>query len=98
MAQSENQEQVEEPAFKPDDTLKGIYGPDGKPQFFADPVMDHFLAVMMNMAQELWVQEERLLALEKAKEAKDNAPPSTANTREAKEFIERIFAPLRERE
>ena len=97
MAQSENREQAEsqEPAFKPDDTPKGIYGPDGKPQFFADPVMDHFLAVMMNMAQELWVQEERLLALE---EAKDNAPPSTANTREAKEFIERIFAPLRERE
>lgn len=78
------------PAFKPDDTPKEIYGPDGKPQFFDDPGMDRYVAVVMNMAQEMWVQEERLMALEGL-----DAP---AEHREAKlkEFIDRIFAPLRE--
>ncbi|QTD55135.1 hypothetical protein [Parasphingorhabdus cellanae] len=78
------------PAFKPDDTPKDIYGPDGKPKFFDDPGMDRFVAVVMNMAQEMWVQEERLMALE-GQEASDA-------DREAKLkiFIDRIFAPLRE--
>ncbi len=78
------------PAFKPDDTPKEIYGPDGKPQFFDDPGMDRYVAVVMNMAQEMWVQEERLMALEGLE--------ASAADREAKlkEFIDRIFAPLRE--
>lgn len=78
------------PAFKPDDTPKEIYGPDGNPQFFDDPGMDRYVAVVMNMAQEMWVQEERLMALEGLK--------ASATDREAKlkEFIDRIFAPLRE--
>lgn len=79
-----------EPVFKPDDTPKEIYGADGKPQFFDDPGMDRFVAVVMNMAQEMWVQEERLIALE--------GQEASAEVREArlKEFIDRIFAPLRE--
>jgi hypothetical protein len=78
------------PAFKPDDTPKDIYGPDGKPKFFDDPGMDRFVAVVMNMAQEMWVQEERLMALEglQASEADREA--------KLKIFIDRIFAPLRE--
>lgn len=79
-----------EPVFKPDDTPKEIYGADGKPKFFDDPGMDRFVAVVMNMAQEMWVQEERLLTLE----GRDVSP----SDREAKlkQFIDRIFAPLRE--
>jgi hypothetical protein len=44
----------------------------------------------MNIAQEMWVQEERLLALE---EAGGSAPVD----REAKlkAFIDRLFAPIR---
>ncbi|GAA0485925.1 hypothetical protein GCM10009096_30860 [Parasphingorhabdus litoris] len=78
------------PVFKPDDTPKDIYGLDGNPQFFDDPGMDRFVAVVMNMAQEMWVQEERLMALEglEASEAEREA--------KLKEFIDRIFAPLRE--
>ena len=52
--------------------------------------MDRFVAVMMNLAQEVWVQEERLLALE------ENKSGQTID-REAKvaEFIDRVFAPVR---
>ncbi len=81
-----------EPAFKPDDTPKEIYGPDGKPKFFDDPGMDRYVAVIMNMVQEMWVQEERLMALEGLE--------ASPEQKEAKlqEFINRIFAPLREGE
>ncbi|WP_417608613.1 hypothetical protein [Parasphingorhabdus sp.] len=79
-----------EPAFKPDDTPKEIYGPDGKPKFFDDPGMDRFVAVIMNMAQEMWVQEERLIKLE------GGAPTAADQEAKLKEFIDRIFAPLRE--
>ena len=79
-----------EPVFKPDDTPNEIYGPDGQPKFFDDPGMDRFVAVVMNMAQEMWVQEERLMALE--------GMEASPQQREAKlkEFIDRLFAPLRE--
>ncbi|NRD89664.1 hypothetical protein C8024_09680 [Sphingopyxis sp. BSNA05] len=79
-----------EPAFKPDGTPKDIYGPDGKPKFFDDPGMDRFVAVIMNMAQEMWVQEERLMTLE------GREPDSADREAKMKIFIERIFAPLRE--
>ncbi|GAB5489274.1 MAG: hypothetical protein Pars2KO_28440 [Parasphingorhabdus sp.] len=81
-----------EPAFTPDGTPKEIYGPDGKPKFFDDPGMDRYVAVIMNMVQEMWVQEERLMALEGLE--------ASPEQKEAKlqEFIERIFAPLREGE
>lgn len=81
---------MSEPVFKPDDTPKEIYGPDGQPRFFDDPAMDRFVAVVMNMAQEMWVHEERLMALE--------GMEASAEEREAKlkEFVDHIFAPLRE--
>ncbi|MEP2990526.1 MAG: hypothetical protein ABJO88_16350 [Parasphingorhabdus sp.] len=81
-----------EPAFKPDDTPKEIYGPDGQPKFFDDPGMDRYVAVIMNMVQEMWVQEERLMALEGLE-----ASPEQKEAK-LKEFIDRIFAPLREGE
>jgi hypothetical protein len=34
------------------------------PPFFADPGTDRLYEVMLNIAQEIWVQEERLLTLE----------------------------------
>jgi hypothetical protein len=75
---------------RPDDTPPGLYDEAGNARFFADPAMDRFVAVVMNMAQELWVQEERLLALEEARGA-------TPIDREAKlkAFLDRVFAPIR---
>ena len=37
---------------RPDDTPPGLYDETGKARFFADPAMDRFVAVVMNMAQE----------------------------------------------
>jgi hypothetical protein len=75
---------------RPDDTPPGLYDETGNARFFADPAMDRFVAVVMNMAQEMWVQEERLLALEEAK----GAPPADRDAR-LKDFMTRVFAPLR---
>ena len=81
-------------SLKPKDALPGIYGPDGRPTFFADPAMDRFASVVLNMAQEMWVQDARISALEAAA---GGSPPDEAE-REAKAlaFVHRIFAPLRE--
>ncbi len=70
-----------------------IYGPDGRPQFFSDPTTDRFVASLLNLASEVWAQEERIAALE-ARSPAAGAPPD----RDAvlKQFIERVFAPLRE--
>lgn len=75
---------------RPDDTPPGLYDDAGNARFFADPAMDRFVAVVMNMAQELWVQEERLLALEEAK----GAAPADREAK-LKAFIDRVFAPIR---
>ncbi len=75
---------------RPDDTPPGLYDETGNARFFADPAMDRFVAVVMNMAQEMWVQEERLLALEEAR----GALPVDRDAR-LKQFMNRLFAPLR---
>lgn len=76
--------------LRPDDAPPSLYDDQGNPRFFNDPGMDRFVAVVMNLAQEVWVQEERLLALEEAKSGQ-------AVDREAKvkQFIDRVFAPIR---
>ena len=76
--------------LRPEDAPADIYDAAGRARFFVDPVMDRFVAVVMNLAQEVWVQEERLLALE---EDKGDAPVD----REAvlKAFIDRVFEPVR---
>lgn len=82
---------MSEQPLRPEDAPPSLYDEQGNPRFFADPGMDRFVAVVMNLAQEVWVQEERLLGLEETK--------TGANVdREAKvkEFIERVFAPVRE--
>ncbi|MGP1353658.1 MAG: hypothetical protein ACTS1Z_10070 [Parasphingopyxis sp.] len=81
---------TEGPPIKPEDAPDSIYGPDGQPRFFAEPGMDRFVAVVMNLAQEIWVQEERLMALE--------GEDADAETRDAKlkAFIDRVFQPIRE--
>ena len=58
--------------------------------FFADPGTDRLYEVMLNMAQEMWAQEERLLALE------GKALDDAARDARAKAMIDRVFAPLRE--
>jgi len=54
----------------PEPSARGYYGPDGQPQFFADPAMDRFVAVVVKLTQELWVVSERLDGLERAVLAK----------------------------
>ncbi len=78
-------EAVSEERQRPEDAPKGIYGPDGEPIFFAEPGVDRMMAVIMNLASELWVERERYLPLDSDRDA------------EAKAFIDRVFAPLRER-
>ena len=76
--------------LRPEDAPADAYDQAGQARFFGDPAMDRFVAVVMNLAQEVWVQEERLLALE---ESKGTAPID----REAKlkAFIVRVFEPVR---
>lgn len=61
-----------------------------RPQFFADPGTDRLYEVMLNIAQEMWVQEERLLTLE------GKALDEGERDVRAKAMIDRLFAPLRE--
>ena len=70
-----------------------VYGPDGRPQFFGDPATDRFVASLLNLASEVWAQEERILALE-ARSGAAGAPPDRDLV--LKQFIARVFAPLRE--
>ena len=75
---------------RPDGAPPGMFGPDGRPRFFHDLAMDRFVAVILNMASEMWVMEERLRALEQGDASPDTAPSAQA-------FVERVFEPLRER-
>ncbi len=78
-------EKVSDQRQRPEDAPKGIYGPDGEPIFFAEPGVDRMMAVIMNLASELWVERERSLPIDADRDA------------HAKAFIDRIFAPLREK-
>jgi hypothetical protein len=93
-------------SLKPEDAPASIYGPDGAPQFFQDPAMDRFVAVVLNLASELWVQTERVERLQQL--VADNglsgsAPdtPADRTTDEAKDsalrdYLDRVLAPLRD--
>jgi hypothetical protein len=81
---------VSDEQLRPEDAPPSLYDDHGNPRFFADPAMDRFVAVVMNLAQEVWVQEERLLALEEAKSGE-----TVDRDAKAKEFIDRVFAPIR---
>jgi len=82
--------------LRPEDASPSLYDDAGNPRFFADPAMDRFVAVVMNLAQEVWVQEERLIALEEAQQGEASDRPGIDREAKAKEFIERVFAPIRE--
>ena len=60
-------------------------------QYFFDPGVDRLVAVVLNLAAELWSQKE-LLRLR-------DDPPSDGDRNEdnLKAFIDRVFEPLRER-
>lgn len=77
--------------LRPEDAPPSLYDDLGNPRFFADPGMDRFVAVVMNLAQEVWVQEERLLELEEMKSGVEIDKEA-----KVKEFIDRVFAPIRE--
>ncbi|MEP2734847.1 MAG: hypothetical protein ABJP34_01005 [Erythrobacter sp.] len=76
--------------LRPEDAPPNLYDEHGNARFFADPAMDRFVAVVMNLAQEVWVQEERLLALEEAKSGQ-----SVDKEAKVTEFINRVFEPVR---
>lgn len=81
---------MSEERLRPEDAPASLYDDTGNPRFFADPGMDRFVAVVMNLAQEVWVQQERLLSLE---EEKSGQPVDRDAV--AREFIDRVFAPIR---
>jgi len=92
----------------PKDAPRSYYGPDGQPQFFQDPAMDRFAAVVVKLAQEFWVVAERLDAIERLVAAKNIgtaqeisrllSDPQVTAEREAAlaEFIARTLGSLRE--
>jgi hypothetical protein len=77
---------MSEERLRPEDAPKGIYGPDGEPIFFSEPGVDRMMAVIMNLASELWVVTEKTLPADADRDAATKA------------FIDRIFKPLREPE
>ena len=93
-------------ALRPDDAPASLYASDGQPQFFENPAMDRFVAVLLNLASELWVQTERvetltaLIARAGIGDDSDAVAIVTAqdDQREAalREFVTRVLAPLRE--
>ena len=82
----------EDAAVRPADAPPGLYGPDGRPQFFSDPAMDRFVACLLNLASEVWVQQEQILALQ----ASAPGAPSIDRDAASLAFINRVLAPLRE--
>jgi hypothetical protein len=90
----------------PEDAPPSLYGVDGKPQFFADPAMDRFVAVLLNTISELWVQNERVETLTHLIERKGLATSDEmlqlAQTDDSgrdealRAFVARLLAPLRE--
>lgn len=94
--------------LRPDDAPPSLYGADGKPQFFADPAMDRFVAVLLNLTSELWIQNEAIVNLSALIAEKGLASgediDAMARTASAdperdtalREFIDRVLTPLRE--
>lgn len=88
-------------AVRPADAPPGIYGPDGRAQFFNDPAVDRFVASLLNLASEVWIQKEHIMALQAQLTASSSGAASAEGAvdrdAELKGFIDRVFAPLRER-
>lgn len=97
-----------EEALRPSDAPSSIYGADGRPVFFQDPAIDRFVAVLLNLASELWVQTERVNNLkafmiskgvgstheiDAVAAASEDDPQREA---ELKDFLDRVLTPLRE--
>lgn len=90
----------------PEDAPPALYGVDGKPQFFGDPAMDRFVAVLLNTVSELWVQTEKVENLTRLIERHGLASPDEvqaviaaadgARDAASREFVARLLAPLRE--
>lgn len=97
---------AEHDELRPADAPSSLYGPDGMPQFFADPAMDRFVAVLLNVTSELWIQTEKLASIEallRERGSLDAADLSRLSERDAdlrdeqaQAFLHRVFAPLRE--
>lgn len=82
---------AEETIERPTGAPANIYGPDGRPRFFSDVAMDRFVAVILNMASEMWVMEERLRLLEGGEAASEESREAGVTA-----YVDRLFEPLRE--
>jgi hypothetical protein len=85
----------------PTDGPSHLYGADGQPQFFQDPAMDRFVAVLLKLAQEVWVINERVANLETALHDQSSAAPDEKSALDKRDtqlaaFINRVLGPLRE--
>lgn len=71
-------------------------GPEAPPPAFADPAIDTVVAMLLELAQELWVTRARLAALEaQAGPVPALSPESEAELAAARaEFVRRLFAPV----
>jgi hypothetical protein len=88
--------------------IQSRYGPDGRPTFFADPAIDRFVSVVLNLASELWVQTERVTTLSALIESKglvtreeiENicraAEHDPARDEALRSYISRVLSPLRD--
>jgi hypothetical protein len=93
--------------LRPADAPSSYYGPDGRPVFFQDPAMDRFVAVLLNLASELWIQTERVstlrTVLERAGLTSDELDRELALAEDParedalKAFLARVLEPLREK-
>ena len=60
-------------------------------QYFFDPGVDRLVAVVLNLAAELWSQKQHVRRLD------GHPADDMGNQDDLKAFIDRIFEPLRER-
>jgi len=86
---------------RPTDGPSHLYGADGQPQFFQDPAMDRFVAVLLKLAQEVWIMNERVADLEIASRDQLSATPNEKHAPDQRDpqlaaFINRVLGPLRE--
>ncbi len=94
--------------LRPSDAPSSIYGADGRPVFFQDPAIDRFVAVLLNLASELWVQTERVSSLrafivskgfgtaEEIDAVAALAEDDPRREAELKDYLDRVLTPLRE--
>jgi hypothetical protein len=93
---------------KPDQAPPSLYDESGRPRFFADPAVDRLTSVILQLASEVWVLNERIGALESIAADKGvvtlaeivNYAPDAAQSQRLDaardRFVRSVLGPLRE--